>query len=664
MCGIAGIYRFGAMPASARERADDRECVVAMLRTMEYRGPDDAGLEQPGRVTFGARRLSILDIEGGHQPLSDASGRVWAVQNGELYDFPRLREELARRHPLRTRADTELLPHLYLERGAAAVEGLRGMFALAIHDSVDGTLLLARDPLGVKPLYWARAGDRLVFASELKAMLADPALSRELDPEGLRRFLALGFIPGERTPFVAIRKLRPGCRMVVTPDDVRVERYWAWPDFQPDPTLVDATLDSLADQVGERLAASTRAMLLSDRPVGVLLSGGVDSSLLVALLPEALRREMRTFSIGFEAGGLHDERPHARRVAQAMGTRHLESSVTLELEHELPRVIALLDEPCADPAAVPAYLVARAASEHVTVVLSGTGGDELFGGYRRHRLPELLAKMAWLPPGLARAGARWIGERDRHRHSVQGERWVMAGKLLEARGRDSFVGAYLSTLEPATASRWRAATALAVDPTGAVDSLVAEMTLELGTAPAAHPAIATAVDHLWYLPDDLLLKEDRMTMGASVEGRVPYLDDALVRFAATLPASARVGGGTGKRVLRRLAERLLPADIATRPKHGFSVPIEDWLRGPLRTLAGDTFAGAGSGLFQMDVLRRWHEEHCRHVDRSGALWAALSFELWWREIGSADAARLAEHGRPLRLAAAALPAAAASGGRS
>jgi asparagine synthase (glutamine-hydrolysing) len=369
MCGIAGIYRFGATSPGARERAEDRARVAAMLRTIEYRGPDDAGLEQPGRVTFGARRLSILDVVGGHQPLSDASGRVWATQNGELYDFPRLRSELAGRHRFRTHTDTELLPALWLEHGAAAVEGLRGMFALAIHDTADGTLMLARDPLGVKPLYWARLGDRLLFASEMKALLTDPALPRDLDPEGMRRFLALGFVPGERTAFTAICKLRPGCRMLVTPSGMKIERYWAWPDFAADPAHAGASLDSLADQVGARLAESTRAMLLSDRPVGVLLSGGVDSSLLVALLPEEIRRETRTFSIGFEGGGLHDERPHARRVAEAMGTKHQESVAAFDLERELPRVVALLDEPCADPAALPAHLVARAAAEHVTVVL-------------------------------------------------------------------------------------------------------------------------------------------------------------------------------------------------------------------------------------------------------------------------------------------------------
>jgi asparagine synthase (glutamine-hydrolysing) len=648
MCGIAGIYRLGDASPGERARAEDRERVAAMLRAIEYRGPDDAGLEQLGRATFGVRRLSILDVEGGHQPLSDASGRVWAMQNGELYDFPRLRADLAGRHRLRTHTDTELLPHLYLERGVAAVEGLRGMFAVAVHDTADGTLLLARDPLGVKPVYWARVGDRLLFASEMKALLTDPELPRELDLEGVARFLALGFVPGEATAFRAIRKLRPGSRLVGTPAGLRRERYWAWPSFAADAALAGRPLDRLADEVGARLGEATRAMLLADRPVGVLLSGGLDSSLMTALLPEEVRRETKTFAIGFEGGGYHDERAYARVVAQALGTRHHESTVSVDLARELPRVVALLDEPCADPAAVPAHLVARAASEHVTVVLSGTGADELFGGYRRHRLPGMLANLSWLPPALARAGAWALGERDQHRRTLTGERLVMARKLLEARGRGSFLAAYLSTLEPLRPSAWREATALAVDPAAVARALTAELAQEFPKPPAAAAALASAADHLWYLPDDLLLKEDRSTMGASVEGRVPYLDDALVRFAAALPISSRIEGATGKRILRRLAERVLPSEIVRRRKHGFSVPIEDWLRGPLDALAGDTFAGQGSGLFHMDVIRGWHQEHRRHRDRSGALWSALCFELWWREVATADTARLIECGRPLR----------------
>ncbi len=657
MCGIAGVYRLGDRAVDEVTRAEDVRLVESMLRAIVYRGPDDAGLESHGRATMGVRRLSILDVAGGHQPLCDAGGRVWASQNGEIYNYPALRADLATRHALRTHTDTEVLPHLWLEHGARAVEKLRGMFGCAIHDTRDETLMLARDPLGVKPLYWARAGERLLWASEIKSLLCDPALPRTLDPDAIERYLALGFVPGEATALQSVRKLRPGCRMLVTPAGVRIERWWAWPTFAPDAAHAHASLDQLADEAGAKLAESTQAMLLSDRPVGILLSGGLDSSLMVASLPEAVRRETRTFTIGFEDGGHHDERAYAREVAARFGTRHHESAVALDPARTLPRVVELLDEPCADPASVPAHLVALAASEHVTVLLSGTGGDELFGGYRRHRLPGLLERLAPLPSALAGAGARWLADRDQHRRTAGAEKLVMVRKLLEARARGAFLPAYLSTFEPAPPTRWADALAMTLSPAAVASRLAAEMAAENPALNAGAEPLAFAIDHAWYLPDDLLLKEDRTTMGASVEGRVPFLDDAFVHWAATLPRAARFGDPGGKAVLRNLARRVLPERIAGRPKHGFSVPIEDWLRGPLAELAGDTFASEGSGVFRTSVLQRWHDEHRRHVDRSGPLWAALCFELWWRRVASADADALASIGRPER---APRPAGAAS----
>jgi asparagine synthase (glutamine-hydrolysing) len=322
---------------------------------------------------------------------------------------------------------------------------------------------------------------------------------------------------------------------------------------------------------------------------------------------------------------------------------------------ELPRVVELLDEPCADAAALPAHLIARAAASEVTVLLSGTGGDEIFGGYRRHRLASLLRRAGWLPRGLAGVGARLLEERNQNRRSAGAERWVMVRKLLDARSRGTFLDAYLSTLEPAAPTRWAEVLAVRAEPAYAGRVLWSELIAETGGEPPGEEAQSFAADHLFYLPDDLLLKEDRMTMGASVEGRVPFLDPALVAFADGLPLASRFEGNTGKRVLRVLARRLLPPAIADRPKHGFSAPIEDWLRGPLDALTGDVFAGPGSGVFDMHGLRRWHDLHRRGRDRSGPLWAALSFELWWRAIGAASPDRLAALGRPLRpgLAAAA-----------
>ena len=645
MCGIAGVYRFGAPGPAAPQRVADQRLVATMMQAIEYRGPDDSGLESIGRATLGVRRLSILDVSGGHQPLADASGRVWAIQNGEIYNFPALRAELASRHRLRTHTDTELLPHLWLEERERGIERLDGMFACAILDTADDTLLLARDPMGVKPLYLARTGDRLLFASELKALLCDPELPRELDLEAVGAYLALGFVPGEATPFRAVRKLRPGCRVLVTPDGMHMERYWPWPRFFEAPA--GRTLEDCADEAGERLGAATRAMLLSDRPVGVLLSGGLDSSLMTALLPPEVRRETRTFAIGFEGGGHHDERVHARRVATHLGTMHREFVVRLDMAGELERVVRFLDEPCADPAAVPAFLVARAASAEVTVLLSGTGGDEVFGGYRRYRLPALLRRFAALPRAAARALARLLAELDLNRSTPSAERLVLAMKLLEARGRRGFMAAYMSALEPAPPWRWREALAMPASPEAAVADLGAALARELGGSPARGEEAAFAFDHLYYLPDDLLLKEDRTTMGASVEGRVPYLDRSLVRFGAGLPLGTRFGRDGGKQVLRTLARRHLPEETVTRPKHGFSVPIEDWLRGPLAPLAREVFGDAGSGVFRRDVLLRWLDEHAAHRDRSGPLWAALCFELWWRAVGSARPGALTHPGRPL-----------------
>jgi asparagine synthase (glutamine-hydrolysing) len=648
MCGIAGIYRRGERPPTDPERAEDRALVGRMLSAIAYRGPDDLAIESLGRATLGARRLAILDVAGGRQPIADDRGRVWAVQNGEIYNFPELRRDLATRHPLRTTTDTELLPYLFRERGADCVRALRGMFACAVVDLDAETLLLARDPLGVKPLYVAESGDRLLFASELKALLCDPAIDRTIDAEALGRYLALGFVPGSRTIVRAVRKVRPGTRIIAGPGGQRSERYWSWPAFFAG-GREGASIETLADEAAHRLADATQAMLISDRPLGLLLSGGVDSSLMLALLPEAVRREMRTFSIGFAGGGHHDERAHARMVAAHLGSRHREFTVSLDVAAELPRLIELLDEPCADPAALPAHLIARAAASEVTVLLSGTGGDETFGGYRRYRLGSLLRRFAWVPRGVARAGARALENRDHHRRSRAGERLIMIRKLLDARSRDSFLDAYLSTLAPATPQRW--SEAIGADLGAAVRGIGAELVDELGAPPGGEEALAFSADHLFYLPDDLLLKEDRTTMGASVEGRVPFLDAGVVEFAAGLPLDSRFAGDTGKRVLRVLARRLLPPAIAERPKHGFSTPLEDWLRGPLDPLLGDLLAGGGSGLFDVAVLRRWHEQHRRGHDRSGALWAAMSLELWWRSIGSAPPERLAELGRASRMAA-------------
>lgn len=652
MCGIAGIYRLGPEPPSeaerAADRAADRALVERMLETIAYRGPDDSGLVSAGRATLGARRLAILDVAGGHQPLADDTGRVWASLNGEIYNFPGLRARLAARHPLRTRTDTELLPYLYRERGPDFVRELDGMFGLAVHDAAGETLVLARDPLGIKPLYTARVGGRLLWASELKCLLCDPALPRDFDPGALGHYLALGFVPGERTILRAVRRLRPGTRLVARLGRIAVERYWEWPRFFAGPYPDRTPVRVLADEAARRLRESAVSMLLSDVPLGVLLSGGLDSSVLVALLPEEIRRELTTYSIGFEGGGHYDERPFARCVAEHLGTCHREVAVAMNVAEELPRVAGFLDEPCADPAAVPAHLVARAAAPEVKVLLSGTGGDEIFGGYRRYRLDALLRRVSWLPRPLAAAAERALSQWTGGRRTRGAERMIWLRKLLAARTRGTSLAAYLTMFAAGTPDAWSDAIEVECDPGTTEDDLRSEMVEETGHEPRDPASLAFTVDHLYYLPDDLLLKEDRAAMGASVEGRFPYLDTSLVEFAAGLPLASRFDGLVGKRVLREIARRYLPPGIAERPKHGFSVPIEDWLRGAAGDLAGDVFAGAGSGVFRSDVLQRWLREHRAGADRAGLLWSALSLELWWRQVGSATPAQLVAAGAPLR----------------
>jgi asparagine synthase (glutamine-hydrolysing) len=641
VCGIAGVFRLGSGRSEPPAIAEDRALVVRMLAKLRHRGPDDEGLESLGKATLGARRLSILDLAGGHQPLADPEARVWAVQNGEIYNFPALRRDLEPTFRFRTRTDTEILPALHLRDGKAGIESLRGMFACAIFDRRDETLLLARDPLGVKPLYYASVADRLVFASEIKALLTIPKLSREWDEAAVAMYFTLGFIPGEATPFRSIRKLRPGCRLLATAGGFHIERYWPWPAFGASESSNPRRLGEVVDEATTRLRDSVSSMLLSDVPVGLLLSGGLDSSVLAALLPAEVRRELRTFTIGFENAGRHDERADAREVARALGTRHAELQVALNVAEELPAVVRHLDEPCSDPAALPAHLVSRAAASQVKVLLSGTGGDEIFGGYRRYRLAGLLRSLGWMPRGLAASGARWLGNRAQHRASNSAERLVWLRKLLEARSRNTFADSYLSIFESATPAKWQSALRSNTTHDQIVAALIAEMTEETGSLPRSDEGIAFATDHLYYLPDDLLLKEDRTTMGASVEGRVPYLDDALVRFAAGIPLAMKIDGRRGKIVLREIAKRVLPPAVAERPKHGFSVPIEDWLRGPLDALLGDLFQGEGSGVLDHAAVRAWHDQHRDGMDRSGALWTAMSFELWWREVGSVAAEPLA-----------------------
>jgi asparagine synthase (glutamine-hydrolysing) len=630
MCGIAGIWRFDAATdgREAAGRAADERALRAMLAAIRHRGPDDEKTHSSVRANVGVRRLSIIDLAGGAQPLSDETGTIWAGSNGELYDFRAVRERLlARGHAFRTKCDTEILPHLYQDLGDDFARELSGMFGCFVVDTARERLVLARDRFGIKPLYWVEQGGRLWFASELRCFRADPRIRLEVDPARFEDFLALGYVPGDDTIYRGVRRLPPGHRLAA---DARGSRVDPYSDQTPGFDGVPVDEEGQIALVERLLAASAERQLVSDVPLGVLLSGGIDSSVLTALLPEPIRRETRTFCVGFAGGGRHDERAVARRVAEHLGTRHVEREIMLDAAAWFARAADHLDEPLADPAAVPALAVADAAAREVKVVLSGTGGDELFGGYRRYRLDGVRKSLALVPAPVAASLAGALSTRSGSRSTRLGELLVHTGKALDARGAADFIAAYVAAQAPARDETWRALLA-ARSGDGPVARLIERLRAERWRSDDPTER-AFEFDRRFYLPDDLLAKEDRMTMACSIEGRVPFLDEDLAAAAARLPMRAKIRGATGKWILRAIARRHLPAEVVGRPKHGFSVPVTEWLRGPLAERLGDLLASADlSPVWDRAALRAHAAEHrAGKRDHGGALWAVLTWESWWR----------------------------------
>lgn len=633
MCGIAGIWRFGDHATATRDEARrvDGIALRRMLAAIEHRGPDDEHAFEGERASAGVRRLSIIDVAGGRQPLSDERGTAWAGNNGELYNFAVLRDRLvAAGHVFATRTDTEVVPHLYEEHGIEFVRHLEGMFGVFLVDTIEHRLVVARDRFGIKPVYYAVEASpgadgvrRLRFASEIRALLADPRVPAEVADAPFGDFLALGWVPGEDTVLAGIHRLPAGHRLVADAAGYRVEPYDAPGAFALE---VPSRMEDALDELERRIRGAVARQLVSDVPLGVLLSGGIDSSLLTALLPEDVRRSSLTFCVGFAGGGAHDERAVARRVATHLGTRHIDRELHLDVAHWVARAGEHLDEPLADPAAVPALAIAEAAGREVKVLLSGTGADELFGGYRRHRLGRVLRRLAFIPRPLARGLARAVAARGGTRVRRVDEWVVWGGKALAARGATDFLSALLTARAIAEDTRWQELVPGVGGPIARLHARLAP-TFPAGADPAA---VALGFDRRFYLPDDLLLKEDRMTMAVSVEGRVPYLDEGVAPFADAVAPAVHLRGA-GKWMLRALARRHLPEDIVSRPKHGFSVPVTEWLRGPLHPLLEARVRGGGaSGRFAAAPLDALLDEHrAGGRDHGDVLWNVLAFELWW-----------------------------------
>ena len=607
MCGICGI-------ASADGRVDPDQ-LGAMSDTLVHRGPDSDGTFVEGGIGLASRRLSIIDVAGGDQPISNEDASVHVVQNGEIYNYRELRAELERAgHRFATQCDTEVLVHLYEQEGETFARRLRGMFAIALWDARRQRLVLARDRYGIKPLYVRTNGSTLEFASELRALPRG-----EVDLDALEAFLAFNSIPAPLTIFREVRKLPAGHVLVWENGEARTERF-----ARPQPVGASAARDGdeaeLVEELRARMRDSVRAHLVSDVPVGVLLSGGVDSSLLAALAAEESAEPLRTFSIGFEERSF-DELADARAVATRYATAHRELTLRPNAALLLPALAEAFDEPFADSSALPTYLVSELAARDVKVALSGEGGDELFGGYYTYAADLLALRIGpaarlarplveRLPTSTARASFDYKAKRFvRGAHLPPLERHHAWKEIFSAELRAELTGRR-SSFDPVDVYRARFA------ETDGAELLARLQDVDLGV----------------YLVDDLLVKTDRASMAHSLEARVPYLDSVVTNFALSLSTRHKVRGLRKKILLRRAAAPLLPRQIVFGKKRGFSIPAAAWLRGELEPFARDTLAASvlrRQGFFDPAVAARLLDDHVAgREDRSRQLWGLLAFTLW------------------------------------
>jgi asparagine synthase (glutamine-hydrolysing) len=615
MCGICGLVSLDGATAP------DPAVLAAMNETLLHRGPDSDGSVIDGPCGLAMRRLSIIDLAGGEQPIANEDGRIQVVQNGEIYNYRDLREELrGRGHTFRTHSDTEVLVHLYEERGPAFVEALRGMFAIAIWDSRESRLLLARDRFGIKPLYYRVAGGTVSFGSELKALLRQPGFSREIDPQALESFLAFNSIPSPLTIFKEARKLPAGHTLIAERGEVRVARF-ARPAPAPADQVTNEGDEALAAELRDRLRDSVRAHLVSDVPVGVLLSGGIDSAALTAMAAGESGYRVSTFSIGFEESSF-DELGQARLVAERYGTDHHELVLRPDAVDLLPRLVEAFDEPFGDSSALPTYLVSQLASGTVKVVLSGEGGDELFGGYytyvadrlapRLGRAAQLLRPLVdLLPSSSEKVSFDYKAKRFmRGAHLPPVERHHAWKEIFSPEAQDDLLaGDRIS--DPVDAYRARYA------ETEGAPELARLQDLDLGI----------------YLVDDLLVKTDRSSMAHSLEARVPFLDTEVADLALALETRQKVRGLSTKRLLRRAVEPLVPKEIVRGRKQGFSIPVAAWLRGDLEPFARDVLSPETierQGCLRPEAVTRVLGEHVSgREDLSRQIWGLLSFTLWF-----------------------------------
>ena len=633
MCGICGMAAFG--DAAAFEESD----IDRMRHVLAHRGPDDAGNHvadfesggRQGRVGLGHSRLSIIDLTTGHQPLSNEDGTIWVVLNGEIYNFQELRGDLeSRGHVFRTDTDTEVIVHLYEERGADCLKELRGMFAFAVWDGRGRSLFLARDRIGQKPLCYRAEKNRFIFASELKAIIQIKGVPRELSLTALHHYLTFQYVPHPLTMLKGISKLSPGHYLIWKDGHVEVTEYWR-PPFAPSERLPER---DYIEQLRALLTESVKLRLISDVPLGAFLSGGIDSSIIVGLMSQLSSDPVKTFSIGFEEKR-YDELDYARLVAKHFGTDHKEFIVRPNAVEIIPKLVWHYDEPFADSSAIPTYCVSQITREHVTVALTGDAGDEGFAGYPRYRAVRLGLWFDRLPKFL--------------RRMLAGEMWRFLPVSVEQKTVRRRIQRLFTALNMPPRERYARWCAI-FDDTRKHTLYSDELLAQFKDHPSHEifcdeynkvPDIdflgqTTFVDYMRYMPDDLLCKVDIASMAHGLECRAPLLDHKVLEFIATLPTDLKLRGRTDKYLLRRTFGHMLPKVILRRKKMGFGVPIADWFRGKLQGYVRDILlddTALQRGYFNPDAVRDLVEDHVAgRADHGYRLWSLLMFELWHRKF--------------------------------
>jgi asparagine synthase (glutamine-hydrolysing) len=629
MCGICGVVAFD------RDRTVEPRIVKAMADSIRHRGPDDEGLYAGGQAVLGHRRLSIIDLATGHQPIANEDETVWIVFNGEIYNFQELRRDLlAKGHRFKTNSDTEVIVHLYEEYGSDCVSRLRGMFAFAIWDKRNRSLFLARDRVGIKPLYYTIIDGQLLFASEIKALLQHPGAVRRVNVHALDSFLMHQYGPGADTAIAGVQRLLPGHHLVVKDGRVSITQYW---DLRFPVQPMRGTEKQIARDLVALLEDTVREHMISDVPVGVLLSGGVDSTAMLSFAVEETQRAVKSFTVGFSDIGITDERPYARIAADRYGSEHFEMTLSAkDFQEFLPRYVWHMEEPVCEPPAVALYYVTELARRHVKVLLSGEGGDEAFAGYPNYRNVvwlERLKGLGPLPADLAATGFELL-------HKASGkERWRKFAHVM----RHDIADYYWSRTSGPLSNFARAKPTLY---TGAFQTEVGKVRSDDFISELFDHARGESllnqmlyVDTKTWLPDDLLIKADKMTMASSVELRVPLLDHRVLEFAAAVPPGMKLKGFRTKHILKQALRDSVPTEILNRRKTGFPVPYRKWLNGELKGFVQDVLTDPRTrsrGYFDDGVMAAFLKQSQSGEDLSAEIFSLVTLELWHREFIDGD----------------------------